>query len=143
MQTDATQAQEKSILGLINEILLKKEFICPELNPVAENEVVIGVLSDEEKAIIRVTQMIEIRHNQALSEHSQDELDNNQLHLNKLVHEALYALLWANIKARIGKAAIEPRILALKQDWQVVTMSKEDEEIAIDLIADHLAEELE
>ena len=121
------EAQKDTILGLVNEIFAKGEFICPTDDPVKETETVIGEVTDYEKAIVLATNVIEERHNQQVDTAKEDEDDKCQLFLNKKMHRALFDLFWTSVKHRLGKTAIEPDAIGFRKDWQLVAFKEEKE----------------
>jgi hypothetical protein len=125
MQTDATQAQESTILGMINQVLSKKEFIEQKLESVQENETIIGVLSDEEKAIYIAAEITGTRHDKALNESSDDEFSSKEQRINCLTHDALYRLLWASIEARLKLPELESETLGIRKYWHIVIIPEE------------------
>lgn len=118
-------AQKQTPLGLVNKIFFEEKFVCPIEQEVNEEagDVLLGELSDYEKAIVLACQQIAEKNNNAAEEAEKNGLkqDKGQSYLDKLACEALSNLLWNSIHQNIGKPAIDSSFLTIRKDWKVVS----------------------
>lgn len=122
------KGQGETILDLVNQIFLKGEFVCPIADEAKEGEVVIGELSDYEKAIIMASNIVVKRHNDAIEkEEAGEECDSVQKYLDKAASQVYESLLWANIHKRLGKVAVENDRIGLRKDWKIAAAPKPEE----------------
>jgi hypothetical protein len=121
------KGQGSTILDLVNQIFLKGEFTCPVTDELKEGEIVIGELSDYEKAIIIASGQVIKRHNDAVDkEETGEECDSVQKYLDKAASQVYESLLWASIHNRLGKVAVENDRIGLRKDWKIAAAPEEE-----------------
>lgn len=119
------EEQRKTPLGLVNEIFAKQEFVCPTEDPVEEKEVIIGTLTDYEKAIALAAKIVSDRHNKVVDDQKikpESEIIL-QLMLDKKTYNLLNDLLWVSVKTRLGRVALDPDNIGFRKDWKIVSFS--------------------
>lgn len=119
------EEQRKTPLGLVNEIFAKQEFVCPTEDPVEEKEVIIGTLTDYEKAIALAANIVRDRHNKVVDDQKikpESEIIL-QLMLDKKTYNLLNDLLWVSVKTRLGRVALDPDNIGFRKDWKIVSFS--------------------
>jgi hypothetical protein len=124
-KVNLVEAQSQTILGLVNQILQTGELKCVVLEEVGKNEVVIGELSDYEKALFLASYKIADDHNMAVekSEEEGEKMDRDQASFNKKAYRALNDLAWVSINNRLGKVAMEAFGLGIRKDWKLVSIN--------------------
>jgi len=132
-------AQETTILGMVNEIFAKGEFVCPiNKGIVEEKEKIISELTDYEKAILlardkasdEVKNLIK-KMTEEGKEKSPFSLLSGILGSEKTSEDSsfLNKLLWDSIERRLSREGKGSYIhLSLKKDWQIAAIIEVDEE---------------
>jgi len=115
--------QADTILDLVNQIFQAGEFVYP-LDIVRDSEIVIGELSDYEKAILTAARQVQEIHNGLVEKEieTEEEGDYVQKFLNKSAHEAYNALLWSSIYHRLGTLTVKNEKLGVRKDWKIVAI---------------------
>ena len=126
---DLLSAQKETILGQINEVYQKKDFVNSPIEPVERWETVIGVLTDYEKAVFSLHFSISEKSKNLENNQEQNKVDDDhQLIIYNSSTEALRCLLWVMIRERLGKKSTEKNKLAIRDGWQIVSSQEEASE---------------
>ena len=137
--SELIEAQQQTSLGLVNEIFLKGEFVCPIEDEVDEEagEAVIGELVDYEKAIYLAGKQVAARNNQAVAEadENETEVDVLQVSLNKSAHKVYGNFLWDSVNSRLGEVAMSSSSIGVRKDWKVVSAPVSEPEFEVHCIA--------
>jgi hypothetical protein len=124
MEIDLKEAQKDTILGMVNEIFEKGEFVCPIKDPIRRKETVIGEATDYEKAIILAAQSYKDSAKKQGNLYQATSID-------RIMYEALMTLFRANVINRLGSPAINGIFLSCKENWQLTIVGdKKSEKIS-------------
>ena len=124
MDINIREAQSETILGMVNDILATGEFAAPPEEPVAENEESFGEMTPYEKAIYSAKIMVADKTIAMIEGVAKNEIDKNQVLLNKSMCDALEGLLWTSIQYRLGKESLDSYGIGVRADWKIVSINK-------------------
>ena len=132
---DLYQAQEETILKMVNDVLAKDEFVLPD-QETGENEKILGEMTTYEKAILSACAIIAEKHN-AMIKRSDARDHKEELLSNQVNHEILNDLLWVTIRHRLVEVCEKFDNFGLRSDGKIYAI-EESEDMIIKALKDIL-----
>lgn len=134
--------QEKIIfLKMVNDIYIQKNFLPPPNKIKGENEKIIAIANDYEKAIFTAREKAFIEEDKLTKQIKSlkqeveispiylikklKELDE-KIFLAKNIKKALNGFFWITLYCRLYQEARNWKNIAIRQDWQIVVFNKDE-----------------
>jgi hypothetical protein len=122
--------EQGPVIGWLNEIFLKKEFIDPSAGPVEEEDEIVGIMNDYEKAISTACVLLAEECSTLIDKNGKTKDIEGLAKINEWL-EMMNNLFWSSLRLRLGVKGEKTDSITIRDGYKIVIFNQQVLSIAM------------